>query len=572
MNHRLAFLPNGLNRAFRLGQMGWLRLFFTVLPAIIVASMGMPARGQNPPVKPGDLGATGRSGSVAQSLAEADQSYRSGKLDEAAEEYKRVLQGEPGSAAAYVGLARIYLKQNRTAEAYAAADKAYELAPGLDTVRVLRGEIFFRQGKINEAEKEFTDLIKAGTTLARADLGLARVYKAKSYYEHAKIAIDRAYQLDSTDPDIVKERFGYLSLADRIKGLRLYMWGNADDGSKERRDMASWLAALEQESSLHDRPCRPVAPIKAMETRLEPLLYNMNAVRGYGLRVKLNAGSAKLLLDTGASGLVISRKAAERAGVKHIVDTEIRGAGDKGPAHGYIGYVESVGVGELEFRDCYVRVTDSNSITEEEGLIGGDLFSDYLVDIDFPNAKLKLSQLPARPGTSTEVAGPTGAGATGAAANSKQASEVPRFHDRYVAPEMKTFTPILRFGHDLLLWTQLNDLPPKLFVLDTGAFANIISPSAAAEVTKVSSDSSRTVKGINGAVKDVFRADEFTLKFANLRQKSRDVVALDTTGQSASIGTEISGFLGFAMLRVLEIKIDYRDGLIDFEYNPNRLH
>jgi hypothetical protein len=32
------------------------------------------------------------------------------------------------------------------------------------------------------------------------------------------------------------------------------------------------------------------------------------------------------------------------------------------------------------------------------------------------------------------------------------------------------------------------------------------------------------------------------------------------------------GFLGFGMLRMLDIKIDYRDGLIDFNYDPNRLH
>ena len=36
-------------------------------------------------------------------------------------------------------------------------------------------------------------------------------------------------------------------------------------------------------------------------------------------------------------------------------------------------------------------------------------------------------------------------------------------------------------------------------------------------------------------------------------------------------GTEISGILGFTMLRLLEIKIDYRDGLVDFHYDPKRL-
>jgi len=29
--------------------------------------------------------------------------------------------------------------------------------------------------------------------------------------------------------------------------------------------------------------------------------------------------------------------------------------------------------------------------------------------------------------------------------------------------------------------------------------------------------------------------------------------------------------LGFAMLRLLDIKIDYRDGLVEFTYDPNRI-
>ena len=30
--------------------------------------------------------------------------------------------------------------------------------------------------------------------------------------------------------------------------------------------------------------------------------------------------------------------------------------------------------------------------------------------------------------------------------------------------------------------------------------------------------------------------------------------------------------LGFEMLRVLEVKLDYRDGLVDFEFDPKRVN
>jgi hypothetical protein len=46
------------------------------------------------------------------------------------------------------------------------------------------------------------------------------------------------------------------------------------------------------------------------------------------------------------------------------------------------------------------------------------------------------------------------------------------------------------------------------------------------------------------------------------------MTAFDTKRISDDVGTEVSGFLGFVLLRFLDIKIDYRDGLVDFKYEP----
>ena len=48
------------------------------------------------------------------------------------------------------------------------------------------------------------------------------------------------------------------------------------------------------------------------------------------------------------------------------------------------------------------------------------------------------------------------------------------------------------------------------------------------------------------------------------------MLAFDLSSISNHAGTEVSGTLGFAMLHLLEIKIDYRDGLVDFTYDPQR--
>ncbi|SPF49881.1 exported hypothetical protein [Candidatus Sulfotelmatobacter kueseliae] len=113
-------------------------------------------------------------------------------------------------------------------------------------------------------------------------------------------------------------------------------------------------------------------------------------------------------------------------------------------------------------------------------------------------------------------------------------------------------------------------MPSKLFLLDTGSLVNFISPAAAREVTKVHGDSDVTVEGISGRVEKVYTANKAVLQFGHLRQENQDITAFDTTPISDDIGTEVSGFLGFVMLRMLEIKIDYRDALVDFQYDAKR--
>ena len=47
------------------------------------------------------------------------------------------------------------------------------------------------------------------------------------------------------------------------------------------------------------------------------------------------------------------------------------------------------------------------------------------------------------------------------------------------------------------------------------------------------------------------------------------MTAFDLTTISDDTGTEVSGILGFTTLLLLDIKIDHRDGLVDFKYVPS---
>ena len=174
------------------------------------------------------------------------------------------------------------------------------------------------------------------------------------------------------------------------------------------------------------------------------------------------------------------------------------------------------------------------------------MFSKFLLTLDYPNLELRLDPLPKRPDEAVTVAAlstpetkPVQPGAENAE------PEEPVVHDRYVAPEMKNWTPVFRNGHDLLIPVALSKTTKeKLFIVDTGAASMLISPDAAREVTKVDSEDNIHIKGISGEVNKVYTTRKFTYYFAHLGQEVDGMVAIDTTKISHDVGTEVSGFLG----------------------------
>jgi hypothetical protein len=226
-------------------------------------------------------------------------------------------------------------------------------------------------------------------------------------------------------------------------------------------------------------------------------------------------------------------------------------------------------------------------VGEEDGLVGADVFGAYLVDLDLPAMKLKLSPLPKRPeDTSAPVAlnsegeeqanrGQKEDSANEQAAKDQKsappistpARRLPK--DRYIAPKMADWTKVFHFGHSLLVPTSVNNSQAMLFGLDTGAFANMLSVRAGRQVSTVSSEDGVRIRGLSGDVNKVY-SSKATLGFGHLQQLNLDIFTLDLSAISRRTGTEVSGLLGFGMLRFLEVELDYRDGLVNFKYDPKR--
>ena len=343
-----------------------------------------------------------------------------------------------------------------------------------------------------------------------------------------------------------------------------------------------------------DKPvhaCRLVSKVEHTETKLETMYGpDIHRMRGIGLSVRLNDRNVHLLLDTGAGGIMVNHRLAEKAGLTRIAALHLGGIGDKGLQSGYTAVADHIRIGELEFQDCVVSVSDKGSVADEDGLIGADVLGAYLIDIDLPGMRLKLSPLPKRPEDTVAPKSLNSEGEEQANAEQKEESatepttqepktppptakparRLPK--DRFIAPEMADWTKVFRFGHSILVPTSVNDSKAMLFGLDTGAFSNLLSVRAGRLVAKVNSEDRVQIHGLNGNVDKVYSSENATLRFGHFQQSNLGIITLDLSSVSRHTGTEVSGFLGFAMLRQLEVELDYRDGLVDFKYDPKRVN
>jgi len=521
--------------------------------------------------------------SVAQPhpLTEEQQAVIRGDLTGAETLYRQKIAQQPKDPELTGGLVRTLLAEEKVDQAESTVKAALAAAPQSVELLTALAEVQYRQGVPWDEERTLAAAEKTNLCYARLHLVFAQYYQFNSYYATALAKIKLAHQLDPYDPDIRRSWMPTLPLKQRIEELKAYLATN-DTDVDARRHAQRQLVLLEDRQENRSKSCHLASSVAATDIPFTAIMADANTIRGWGLEVFFNDHKSRLQVDTGASGLYISRPVAERAGLKPITRSEASGIGNKGGQSGYIAYADSIKIGGLEFKDCLVEVSDRRNVVDTEGLIGMDVFSNFLVALDFPWHKLTLEPLPPYPGTTavppmlnTHEESPSDesdAAATSTKdAEDTKAAPAPRGpHDRYIAPQMKNWTSVYRVGHNMIVPTALNNKRMRLFIIDTGAFRTSISPSAAREVTSVHSDPRGTVHGISGSVANVYTGDRIVFRFAHLQQEKDNVLSFDTSQISKGTGTEISGFIGFDLLGLLVVKIDYRDGLMSFEYSADR--
>jgi hypothetical protein len=254
-------------------------------------------------------------------------------------------------------------------------------------------------------------------------------------------------------------------------------------------------------------------------------------------------------------GIVLNNETAKKAHVRQVARTDMEGQGAQNRPEAYTGIVDSIKIGKFEFRDCYVdvaeRVSSDSTFNKIEGSITAGMFAHLLVDINAPAGELELSALPAAPWSEPREV----------AVESFDRTDLD--HDRFVPPELSSWTPIYRVAGCLLLPVKVNGSPPKLFEILFDSGRDWVSIPTAQEFSQLQDRSSRGAFDSSGFLSETFRTGPITLDIAGRRFKQGDDTALDFGPASDALGLEVSGDLGYEFLRNVDLKIDYRDGLID---------
>ncbi len=432
--------------------------------------------------------------------------------------------------------------EGRVDEASDAADADAAEFPESPELLTARGEFAFYLGDTFEAEKLFKQALKLKDNSARALFGLYRLYRAASMYRTARLLCLRAYTLDPHDPIITLAYLPYLIPEKRDDVLRPFIASHPWLMKSYEREQES---RSQVRNEVNGRKIFELdGPPKEITLPLVYLNDDPHRIRGVGLKVSINGGHPlRLLLDTGASGIVVKQQAIDQAGLAHLGSFEATGVGDKGGRATFASVADSCSIGGLAYKTCVLEAVEGKARISgyEDGLIGPDVFSDYVIAMDFQKRTLHLTPQPERPNN-------------------------PQGYDRVIPPGEATFTKVFRYGHELLIPTKLNDKRWGLFLLDTGAEISNVDSTFARLSTKIHENEYMRVSGVSGEVKDVFRADKAVLQFSRYKQDNLDLTAFNLNTTSGHQELRLAGVLGIPVLSMFRLTIDYRNGLVNFDY------
>ena len=494
---------------------------------------------------------------------DADRAMAAREYLKAEQLYAAMWKEKPNETAAMAGVIRAKLAQGELDEALALVKEQIKDHPKDGRLEDAMGAVELRRGEPELAVQALNEALQDDPCVARTHFDVSRYDNLKGLHAAARSHLTTAHALAPEDLSISRAWTSatapLLTPAQQIARLNERL--AAPESTEEQKQATE--EAIKGVQARQRGDCEPVGEVTSTKLEIVGIADGTKPMYAAGLEVQMNGKRKRLEITTAMNGLLLSRSSAISAGLVPEAEIKQGGMGDDGPTGAYVTHVDDLKIGGMEFRNCMVRVMEKKDALWVDGLIGADVFRNYLVTLDIPSREVRLGPLPKRPEE------PKAAEGLATDDDEASASARPAPQDRYIAPEMKDWTSVYQVGRKLIVPTRIGNAPLKLFILDPGSGQGLISQEAAREVTRVSSDDRAHVRGINGKVKDVREADEVTLTFGGVRQRLLGMRSIDTANMSRGMGLEIAGVIGFPTLRELVLTIDYRDNLVHVVYDPN---
>ena len=385
---------------------------------------------------------------------------------------------------------------------------------------------------------------------------MAAFEESAGYRVTARKHLNTAHQLSPKNMDIRFDWIYSLDFDHALEELKKYYDEVKDIPEKRRKALLDRLARIQAEK---DDRCELVSSNGPAIIPMVPLSGRGSiGIRSYGINVSFGGKTRTLRIDTGASGLLLSKSASGGLSLVKVDTARVGGFGDEGANSSVISNAPSVEIGGLKFKNCLTASLANFSVLggggldekldETDGLIGPNLFERYLVTLDYVKHEIHLDPLPKRPETAGETFDPLGG------------SNNPEFMvvDRTIDPSLNKWTKIYRDDHLLLIPTII-DSKRHLFIADSGADSNLIDTDFARTITTVK-DSIMVSRGLSGTTNKMYETGGFTMDFAGLRLPIKGMDAQDLSRFEG-----VSGFIGYPTLEQLVMHIDYRDNLMLME-------
>jgi tetratricopeptide (TPR) repeat protein len=420
--------------------------------------------------------------------------------------------------------ARQFLRAGRTAEAERLVSSAVAVAPA-DALLCLSGEIEFRRARFAEASKDFSAALALNPENARAHWGLGRIDQIHFRSDAAREHFSRAYALNHRDTDIILSFAEFVDDASARATLLRNVAFLARQEQPERAERA--IADLRVLERLQGRaPARLAGAYKPYRVPLSGFRPAGVAQDGVLIPVRINGGKPlRLLLDTGARGIVVDSRAARNLDLETLTPAGLHGFGEDGVGASYLALAGRVSFGDLAFDECLVQVSAHSLTTGADGVAGIDLFERFQILIDPAAPALQLT-----PFEDTAV---------------RSAGAIPAVGLRGL----------------LLLNTRVEGRE-GLFLVDTGAaYTSVdrrLAPAAYLQGDSV------TLSGAQGSLATAARVGTLRFQIDDRSLLDNQPVTLDLAPFSQIEGVEISGILGYSALRYSPLRIDLRHGTVEF--------